>query len=263
MLAAESGERGLVFPPINEIQRWQDIFPTFNKVALIAVLAAVIGIVLFLLAAKADPKKAPTGARNLAEQAIDFVEEGIVMQTLGKEGLKWTPFLLSLFIFIFLCNIPGIIPIFQMPATARIAIPLALSLLVWVVYIGTGLKHQGAAYFGHLLWPPGVPTALKPLVGAIEFISTIIVTPFSLTVRLMANMMAGHILLVTFALLAEALFLAETKQAFLVPAGILPFFMLVFLTAFEILVAFLQAYIFAILAAVYISNSTAGHGEEH
>jgi F-type H+-transporting ATPase subunit a len=101
------------------------------------------------------------------------------------------------------------------------------------------------------------------LVGGIEFISTIIVTPFSLTVRLMANMLAGHILLVTFALLTHALVTAETSQIFLVPAGILPFLMLVFLTAFEILVAFLQAYIFAILAAVYISNSVAGHGDEH
>ena len=153
MLAA----RGLVFPPINELLRWQDIFPTFNKIALIACLAALLGIGLFLLASRADPMVAPTGPRNLAEQTIEFVEEGIVMQTLGKEGLKWTPFLLSLFIFIFLCNIPGILPFFQMPATARIAIPLTLALLVWVVYIAVGLKHQGAAYFGHLLWPPGVP----------------------------------------------------------------------------------------------------------
>lgn len=253
----------LVFPPINELLRWQDIFPSFNKIALIAVLAALLGIGLFLLASRADPKLAPTGPRNLAEQAIEFVEEGIVMQTLGKEGLRWTPFLLSLFIFIFLCNIPGILPFFQMPATARIAIPLTLSMLVWVIYIGVGLKHQGAAYFGHLLWPPGVPVALKPLVGAIEFISTIIVTPFSLTVRLMANMLAGHILLVTFALLTHSLVTAETVQVLLIPASILPFFMLIFLTAFEILVAFLQAYIFAILAAVYISNSVAGHGDEH
>ena len=259
MLAA----RGLVFPPINELLRWQDVFPSFNKIALIACLASLLGIGLFLLASRADPMVAPTGPRNLAEQAVEFVEEGIVMQTLGKDGLKWTPFLLSLFIFIFLCNIPGILPFFQMPATARIAIPLTLALMVWVVYIAVGLKHQGAAYFGHLLWPPGVPTALKPLVGAIEFISTIIVTPFSLTVRLMANMLAGHILLVTFALLTAALATAETAQWLLVPASILPFGMLVFLTAFEILVAFLQAYIFAILAAVYISNSTAGHGDEH
>jgi len=206
---------------------------------------------------------APTGARNLAEVTIEFIEESVVMQTLGKPGLKWTPFLLSLFMFIFLCNIPGVIPIIQMPATARIAIPLALSLLVWVIYIGTGLKHQGLGYFGHLLWPPGVPTALKPLVGLIEFISTIIVTPFSLTVRLMANMLAGHILLVTFGLLTHALFTAETSQIFLVPMSILPFGMLLFLTGFEILVAFLQAYIFAILAAVYINNSTMGHAEDH
>lgn len=254
---------GLEFPPINEILRWQDIFPSFNKIALIAVAATLISITLFLLAARRDPMVAPTGARNLAEVTIDFIEESVVMQTLGKSGLKWTPFLLSLFMFIFLCNIPGVIPIIQMPATARIAIPLALSLLVWVIYIGTGLKHQGLGYFGHLLWPPGVPVALKPLVGLIEFISTIIVTPFSLTVRLMANMLAGHILLVTFGLLTHALFTAETSQIFLVPMSILPFGMLIFLTAFEILVAFLQAYIFAILAAVYINNSTVGHADDH
>jgi len=254
---------GLEFPPINELLRWQDIFPTFNKIALIAVAAALIGIVLFLIASRRDPMVAPTGVRNLAEVTIDFIEESVVMQTLGKSGLKWTPFLLSLFIFIFLCNIPGVIPIIQMPATARIAIPLSLALLVWVIYIGTGIKHQGLAYFGHLLWPPGVPTALKPLVGIIEFISTILVTPFSLTVRLMANMLAGHILLVTFSLLTTALFRAQTSQLFLVPMSILPFGMLIFLTAFEILVAFLQAYIFAILAAVYINNSTVGHAEDH
>ncbi len=254
---------GLEFPPINEILRWQDIFPTFNKIALIAVTAAFLGILLFLIAARRDPMVAPTGMRNLAEVTIDFIEESVVMQTLGKSGLKWTPFLLSLFIFIFLCNIPGVIPIIQMPATARIAIPLSLALLVWVIYIGTGIKHQGLGYFGHLLWPPGVPTALKPLVGIIEFISTILVTPFSLTVRLMANMLAGHILLVTFSLLTTALFRAETSQIFLVPMSILPFGMLIFLTAFEILVAFLQAYIFAILAAVYINNSTVGHAEDH
>ena len=254
---------GLEFPPINEILRWQDIFPSFNKIALIAVAATLISITLFLLAARRDPMVAPTGVRNLAEVTIDFIEESVVMQTLGKSGLKWTPFLLSLFMFIFLCNIPGVIPIIQMPATARIAIPLALALLVWVIYIGTGLKHQGLGYFGHLLWPPGVPVALKPLVGLIEFISTIIVTPFSLTVRLMANMLAGHILLVTFGLLTHALFTAETSQIFLVPMSILPFGMLVFLTAFEILVAFLQAYIFAILAAVYINNSTVGHADDH
>ncbi|NQY56379.1 MAG: F0F1 ATP synthase subunit A [Ilumatobacteraceae bacterium] len=251
----------LEFPPINAILRWPDIFPGFNKIGLIAVVSALIVIVVFALANRRDPLLAPAGSRNLAEVGVDFIEDGIVMQTMGKQGLGWTPLLLSLFTFIFLCNIPGVIPLIQMPATARMAIPMSLSLLVWVVYIGVGLKHQKLGYLGHLLWPPGVPVALKPLVGLIEFVSTIIVTPFSLTVRLFANMLAGHILLVTFGLLTEALLFAETSQAFLVPMSILPFIMLVFLTAFEVLVAILQAYIFTILTGVYINNSMAAHDD--
>jgi F-type H+-transporting ATPase subunit a len=243
------------FPPINAILRWKDLFPTFNKVAMIAVAAALIGIVVFLLAGRKDPMKAPKGIRNFAETTVEFIEDGIVMQTMGKEGLPWTPFLLSLFIFIYLCNIPGVIPIIQMPATARMAIPMFLAVVVWFIYNGVGFKHQGVRYITNTVWPPGVPTALKPLVGVIEFISNILVRPFSLTVRLFANMLAGHILLVTFALLSESLFQAETHKLFLVPMGILPFGMLVFLTAFEVLVAFLQAYIFTILTAVYIGQS--------
>ena len=246
---------GFQFPDINEILRWRDLFTSFNKIALIAVLAAVIGSAVFLLAGRKDAKVAPTGVRNLAEAIVEFIEDGVVMQTMGKKGLKWTPFLLSLFMFIYLCNVPGIIPILQMPATARIAIPLFLSLVVWVTFIGTGLKHQKLGYFGHLLWPPGVPVALKPLVGVIEFFSTIIVRPLSLTVRLFANMLAGHILLVTFALLSEAMFQAKTHIPLLNIGGVLPFFMLIFLTAFEVLVGFLQAYIFTILTAVYIGSS--------
>jgi len=243
------------FPPINAILRWQDMFSSFNKIALIAVLAGLIGTVVFLLAGNKDAKVAPKGVRNLAETSVEFIENGIVMQTMGKDGLGWTPFLLSLFVFIYLCNVPGIIPFFQMPATARMAIPMFLSLLVWVIYNGVGLKHQGLKYIGHTIWPPGVPVALKPLVGIIEFISNIIVRPFSLTVRLFANMLAGHILLVTFALLSDALFRAQTHKPFLNAMGVLPFFMLVFLTAFEVLVAFLQAYIFTILTAVYIGGA--------
>jgi F-type H+-transporting ATPase subunit a len=253
----------LEFPPINAILRWKDIFPTYNKVALIATLAALIGIGIFLLAGNRDGTKAPRGIRNLAEIIVEFVEDQIVMPGIGRQGLRWTPFMISLFVFIYLCNAPGVIPFIYMPATARIAIPLCLALLVWVIFIAVGLKHQGIGYFTHLLWPPDVPTGLKPLVGVIEFVSTILIRPFSHTVRLMANMMAGHILLVTFSLLTEALVQAETNKFIFIPMGILPFGMLLFLTAFEILVAFLQAYIFTILAAVYIGTSMEGHGDEH
>ena len=243
------------FPEINSILRWQDLFSSFNKIALIAVAAAVLGSLVFILAGRKDANAAPKGVRNLAETSVEFIENGIVMQTMGKDGLGWTPFLLSLFIFIYLCNVPGIIPFLQMPATARMAIPMFLALVVWVIYNGVGFKHQGLGYIGHTIWPPGVPAALKPLVGVIEFISNIIVRPFSLTVRLFANMLAGHILLVTFALLTQSLITAETKVFLLKPMAVLPFFMLVFLTAFEVLVAFLQAYIFTILTAVYIGGA--------
>jgi F-type H+-transporting ATPase subunit a len=244
----------LEFPPINEILRWKDLFESFNKISIIAVLAATIGTVVFLLAGRQSAKTAPRGIRNIAESTVEFIENGVVMQTMGRDGLGWTPFLLSLFTFIYLCNVPGIIPFLQMPATARMALPLFLSLLVWVVFIVTGFKHQGLAYLKNSLFPPGVPKALYILVTPIEFISTFLVRPFSLTVRLFANMLAGHILLVTFALLSEALFQAEGNPA-LIPVGVLPLFMLIFLTGFEVLVAFLQAYIFTILTAVYIGGA--------
>ncbi len=251
----------LEFPEINEIVRWRDLFTSFNKVALIGVLAALIGSLIYWLAGNQDGTKAPKGVRNLAESGVEFIENGIVLQTMGREGLGWTPFLLTLFIFVYLCNLPGIIPIIYMPATARMALPAFLSIIVWIIYNVVGFKYQKVGYLTHMLWPPGVPVALKPLVGVIEFVSNVIVRPFSLTVRLFANMLAGHILLVTFALLTEALVTAKTKA--LIPVGVLPMFMLIFLTAFEVLVGLLQAYIFTILAAVYLSTSMAHADEAH
>jgi F-type H+-transporting ATPase subunit a len=242
------------FPPINEVIRWKDLFPTFNKDALIACLASLIGIGIYLIAARRDPMKAPTGVRNLAETGVEFIEEQIVMQTIGKDGLGWTPFLLTLFIFVYLCNLPGIIPILQFPATARMALPLFLALIVWITYNVVGLKHNGASYITGMLWPHSVPIAMRPLVGVIEILSGIVLRPFSLAVRLFANMLAGHMLLVTFALLTDELVKSDTLA--LKPVAILPFFMLLFLTAFEVLVGFLQAYIFTILTAVYIGLAT-------
>jgi F-type H+-transporting ATPase subunit a len=244
----------LKFPEINQLLRWKDLFPGFNKIALIAILATVISIVLFILATRRPTTEAPKGARNFAEVIVEFIENGVIMQTMGKDGLGWTPFLLTTFLFIYLCNVPGIIPFFQMPATARMAVPMFLALLVWVVFNATGIKHQGVGgYLKSVLFPPGVPKALYVLVTPIELISVFLVRPFSLAVRLFANMLAGHILLITFALLSEALF--QAKDVILIPFGILPFFMLLFITSFEVLVAFLQAYIFVILAAVYIGGA--------
>ena len=244
------------FPPINELLRWRDVVPGLNKVGLIAIASALIGTLIFLSAARKDPKVAPKGTRNLAEVIVEFIENNIIMQTMGRDGLGWTPFLLSLFIFIYLCNLPGIIPILQMPATGRMAIPLFLSVIVWVVYNAVGIKHQGfIGYFKGIMFPPGVPKPIYLLLTPIELVSTIIVRPFSLAIRLFANMLAGHMLLVTFALLSAAMFEAQTKKFLLVPMGILPMGMLIFLTVFEVLVGFLQAYIFTILTAVYIGGA--------
>ena len=204
----------LEFPPINELIRWQDIFPTFNKVALIAVLAALIGIVVFLVAGGKDPMVAPTGVRNLAETRSTFIENDIVMQTMGKDGLRWTPFLLSLFIFIYLCNLPGIIPLFQMPATARMAIPLFLALVVWVIYIGVGFKHQRHQVpHQHGLAARRAGRRCTRWWASSSSSRPSSLRPFSLAVRLFANMLAGHILLVTFALLTNALFTRRDQAA--------------------------------------------------
>ncbi|MDQ3469044.1 MAG: F0F1 ATP synthase subunit A [Actinomycetota bacterium] len=242
----------LEFPPINEVIRWKDLFPTFNKIALIACAAALIGSLIYIIAGRKNAMVAPKGVRNLAETGVEFIEDQIVMQTMGRDGLGWTPFLLTLFIFVYLCNLPGIIPILQMPATARMALPLFLAIIVWLTYNVVGFKHNGASYITGMVWPRNVPVFLRPLVGLIEFLSNIVLRPFSLAVRLFANMLAGHMLLVTFAVLSNAMLFAETKQWLLKPLTILPFFMLLFLTIFEVLVGFLQAYIFTILTGVYI-----------
>jgi F-type H+-transporting ATPase subunit a len=243
------------FPPINEVIRWQDLFASFNKIALISTLALLIASILMFIASRRDPLHPPRGIRNLVESTVSFVEN-IVLQGIGRDGLAWTPFIFALFVFIYLCNLPGILPIFQMPATARMAIPFGLAIMVWVTFLAVGMKHQGPlGYFKGIAFPPGVPKPIYVILTPIELISTILVRPFSLAIRLFANMLAGHLLLVTFALLCEALFQAETMKFILVPLGVLPLFMLIFLTAFEVLVGFLQAYIFAILTSVYIGQA--------
>lgn len=245
---------GLEFPPIENLVEWPNWFGSgfygFNKIAFIGLVAIVVTTGLFLVG---NRKKAmvPKGSQNLVESSVAFIHEGIVLETIGPEGVKYLPYLVSLFFFILIGNIFEVIPFFHMPANARMAGPAVLALITWVFYIAVGLKHQGPKYFINAVAPPGVPKALLLLVVPIEFLSTFIVRPFSLAVRLFANMLAGHILLVTFSVLCITLFTAS----FLAVVLPLSFFMLVALTGFEIMVAFLQAYIFTILAAVYIGSS--------
>jgi F-type H+-transporting ATPase subunit a len=246
---------GLDFPPLGHLVDWPewvgDNTLGINKVIFIYALAVGLTMLIFTLGNK--KQLVPTGAQNLAEMSVEFVEDQIVLPTMGTKGLRWTPYLISLFFFIFFCNIFEIVPFIQMPATARIAVPMFLALLSYILFNAAGIKEHGPlGYFKHSLFPPGVPKLLYFLVVPIEFISTFLVRPFSLMVRLFANLLAGHILLVTFAVLTSALWAAK-PYAILLP---LPFMAVVFFTAFEILVSFLQAYVFALLSAVYIDLAT-------
>lgn len=245
----------LEFPPLGHIVDWKpfalDGTPfAINKVVLIYFFSIALTMLLFILGNK--KRLVPTGMQNLAEMSIDFVENGIVMETMGPSGLPWTPYLLSLFLFIFFNNIFEIIPVVQMPANARIALPMFLALLTWLFFNVAGIKAQGPIhYFKNNLFPPGVPKALYLLVTPIEFVSTFLVRPFSLMVRLFANLLAGHILLVTFAILSAALWTANWTAVFLP----LPVIAVIFFTLFEILVSVLQAYVFTLLASVYIGGA--------
>lgn len=245
----------LEFPPLGHIVDWKpfalDGTPfAINKVVLIYFISIILTMLLFILGNK--KKLVPTGMQNLAEMSIDFVENGIVMETMGPSGLSWTPYLLSLFLFIFFNNIFEIIPFVQMPANARIALPMFLALLTWVLFNAAGIKSQGLLkYLKNNLFPPGVPAPLYILVTPIELVSTFLVRPFSLMVRLFANLLAGHILLVTFAVLSAALWTQNWTAVFLP----LPAIAVVFFTLFEILVSVLQAYVFTLLASVYIGGA--------
>lgn len=251
----------LEFPPVSHLVEWPTLWGseawgggwlTVNKVVLLFIFGLILVSALFL----AGSKRAliPTGIQNVCEMAVEFIEDNIVLQTMGRDGLPFAPFLLTIFTFILGLNLIGLIPVVQMPANARMALPLFLALLVWVVFNGVGMIKQGPLkYLKAVAIPPGVPAFILPLVMIIELVSTFLIRPLSQSIRLFANLLAGHLILVSFAVLSGALFEA-TKIGF-----VLPWAMLILLTGFELLVAVLQAYIFTILSAVYIGGALHPH----
>ena len=245
----------LEFPPISHLFQWPDIlfdgtWYALNKTSLIYLTAVVITSAIFLSAGRKKTSLVPVGVQHVAEAGVNFIEESVVMETIGPEGKKYMPFLTTMFFFILFSNIFEVIPGIQFPANSRMAVPITLALVVWVIYNFVGIRSQGLfGYFKNSLFPPGVPKALYVIVTPIELVSTFLVRPFSLAIRLWANMVAGHLLLVTFAILTAALWDATYVGA------VAPFAMLVLMTGFEILVSVLQAFIFTILTAVYIGGS--------
>lgn len=229
-------------------------FPITRTVFLIFLAATIaIGLLYFGLRKRA----AQPGKFELSiESMMLFVRDEVAVGIIGPSGIKYYPYLMSLFIFILIGNFFKVTPFVNMPITSRMAIPLFLALLTWVVFIVAGFKRNGFSYFSGIVWPPGVPVFLKPLVGVIEFFSTFFVRPFSLAVRLFANLVAGHVMLtlllttafVSFASIAE---IGLVKGAFGFAWWVLG--LAIFL--FELIVIVLQAYIFTLLSAVYIDTS--------
>src|SRR5687768_2773631 len=146
------------------------------------------------------------GTQNIAESAVGFIEDGIILETIGPDGLKYTPYLLTLFTFILTCNIWGLIPGVQMPVNARIALPAFMALLVYAIYHIVGVVSQGPlTYLKNIAFMPGVPKVMYLLLTPIELVTKFISQPLSMAVRLFANMLAGHLLLVSFAVITAAL----------------------------------------------------------
>lgn len=213
-------------------------------------LAAGIVIGLFMLAATRGGL-IPRGVRNFVETVVEFVRNQIALEVIGREGLVWVPFLTALFTFILVGNLFGVIPGIQFPINSRMALPAFMAVLVWILFIVVGIRSQGLGYFKNALFPPGVPVGMYILLTPIEFVSTFILRPFTLAVRLLANMMAGHLILAIF-FLGTAYLLARPMT---IPFAIPAFALSTALVGFEILVSTLQAYIFTILAAVYIGGA--------
>ncbi|MBV9096078.1 MAG: F0F1 ATP synthase subunit A [Streptosporangiaceae bacterium] len=222
----------------------------FTKPMLLAVLCAA-GVIAFFWAAFWRPKMVPRGAQNLAELGILAVRDQILRPALGRRGDRYLPFLVSLFFFIWVCNLMELFPVFQFPVMSRIGFVWPLVIIVYLLYLYLGFRHQGLwGYFRNMI-PPGVPFFILPILIPVELARFFVVQPFTLGVRLFANMFAGHLLLTIFYL--ATWYLASLSIGLLYAVGSAA--MVVFVFLLELLVDLLQAFIFTTLTATYIASS--------
>jgi F-type H+-transporting ATPase subunit a len=254
-----AAREGFHAPGIGEFE-WPSLFHlelfgidlSINRVVLQMFLVAGVVILLFWFAFR-RPSLVPRGLQNVMESAVDFVRDQIVLEVIGRDGLRYVPYLTTLFLFVFLANLSGIIPVISFPVTARMALPAVMALTSTALFIGIGMRRQGVwHYLRNTLFPPEVPPFLYPLLTPIELISTFVVRPVTLAVRLLANMIAGHLILGVF-FAATAYLLTSYDVSVLFGVGALLF--AIALVAFELFVAALQAYVFTILSAVYIAGA--------
>jgi F-type H+-transporting ATPase subunit a len=221
------------------------------------VLLGFLLFVAFFFFSLRRPRVVPGKLQSLAEVAIHFVRENIAIPMIGPEGDRYMPLLATLFFAILFWNIFEVVPGINFSSNSRIAFPMVMAVVAWVTYNAVGIKRHGfVGYMKHVLFPPGAPAALLVLLVPIEFITTIVIRPITLSVRLWANFMAGHFLLAVFFLGTIAMLQGGVTAAFAPFA----FGISIVLVGFEIFVSVLQAFIFSILTASYIGGAMA---EEH
>ena len=209
----------------------------------------VVGIWALLMGGSSARALVPGRLQSIAELSYEFVANTIE-STAGKEGMKFFPLVFTLFMFILVANIIGLIP-YTFTVTSHIIITAALALLVFVTVLVYGFYKNGLGFF-RLFVPQGIPIYILPLVMFIEILSFFL-RPVSHSVRLFANMLAGHIALKVFAGFVAMLGVSLGAIGWF--GGILPLALTVALTALELLVAFLQAYVFAILTCIYLNDA--------
>ncbi|MFF0310133.1 F0F1 ATP synthase subunit A [Streptosporangium sp. NPDC004379] len=226
----------------------------FTKPVLLALLSTLI-VVAFCWSAFANPKLVPRGVQNVAEMGYMFVRDQVARPFLGKDADRWMGLLLSIFFLVWIWNLMGVVPVLQFPVASHIAFPIVLALSIYILKIYLGVKHQGAVgYFKNMMFPPGLPKPIYVLLAPIELLSNMIIAPFTHAVRLFANMFAGHIILAFFSLVGFW-FLFEKLTPLGAPLGVVGVIMTIAMTGFEMFIQFLQAFLFSMLAAMYIGNS--------
>ena len=229
-----------------------------TRISLIQMLATIVLVIVFWLGTR-RMTVIPGRFQSLIEMGLGFVRTNIAHDLLGKkDGDRFLPILTTMFFMILFMNLTGIIPFLNIAGTAIVAVPLTLAVVSYVTFIYAGVKKSPKNFFKNALFPTGVPWPIYIIVTPIEFISTFIIRPVTLTLRLLMNMMVGHLLLVLFFSATSFFLLTMGGWWSILAAGSLAFGFA--FTLFEILVAVLQAYVFALLTAVYIQLAVA---EEH
>jgi F-type H+-transporting ATPase subunit a len=212
-------------------------------------------IIWFLLATTRKKAMVPSRGQMATEAVYGMVRNGIAKDLIGsKEFLRFVPLLFSLFMIILVNNFFGVIPPFSYPTFSRIGFPIALSLIVWVVFHAVGMKKHGFFCYWKSLVPSGLPKGMILPIFFLELITDLFTRPVTLALRLFGNMFAGHILIVLF--ITGGWYMLTSGGILVVAGGVTWIFALV-MTLFEILVEFLQAYVFTLLSALYIGGALA------